>query len=237
MDLMDAVDWIRKAPTKYLEPRTGKLKEVQGYKRVEPLGREWCAAANVDPDVGALARMVASEVGRLPPQYMIAVVECVLNECAVKKMTPFARITMEGLILKGGRQPKSAGYFGQQSGRWCSSAQDPTQKHLRAVNLALQWSPERKVAQDARRWADLKVMRKGMQGGKPLKYDDIGLANKWMDEGWAWIGQTYEPDGKTLLIDPYILTLWRLAGRGKVKNRKETLDMIADGRKRWKVKL
>ena len=221
---------IKATPNKWILPRT-KRAVVDGYERAEPRADEWCRLAGVSKDEGALARMIASETGSLPPQYLLAVAEAVINESKVKNITPFQRITMEGIVLKGGKPAKSAGYFGRQSGRWCASIGDCTQRHLEAARVALSDHP--KVARDARRWVDGKVMDRGLQGGKPLAYNAVTLVEKWGREGWEWIGHVYESDGMTLLFDPYILMLFRFVGKNA--NIERAVLAMKDGRRRWNV--
>ncbi len=235
VDLARIITDLKKVPKTVVSPKTRKV-EVNGYERCEPKGEEWCSKAGLTMDQGALARMVASEVGRLPVQYMIGVVECVLNECKTKGITPFQRITMDGIRIRGGKVAKSAGYFGRQSGRWCASIVDPTRQHAEVAKTVLSHSTSKRlVARDGRRWVDGKVMDHGRQNGKPLTYNAVTLVEKWGKEGWEWIGQVYEADGKTLLIDPYILMMFRHVGKGA--NIKAGVDAMLDGRRRWRVKV
>jgi hypothetical protein len=226
------LDRIRAAPKTYIKPRTRRV-VVDGYERTDPRGDVWCQQAGLTLDEGALARMVASEVGTKPPQYMIAVIEATMNQARAKKISAFQQITMQGLKLKGGVIPKSAGYFGRQSGRWCASIQDPTLQHLEAVRAVLS-APESLVARDGRRWVDGKVMDSGHQAGKRLKNNAVTIVEKWGAEGWEWIGPVYGPDGQTLLLDPYRLMVFRLAGRGKADIRRG-VEAMREGRLRWKI--
>lgn len=234
--ILSLLDRIRAAPKTYISPRTNtKRRIVDGYERVEPRGDIWCRQAGLNLDEGALARMVASEAGRMPPQYMLAVIEATLNEARAKNISAFQRITMQGIKLRGGAMAKSAGYFGRQSGRWCASIQDPTFQHLEAVRVALSASA-RLVTRDGRRWVDGKVMDGGLQAEKKLKYNAVTIVEKWGAEGWEWIGPVYEPDGQTLLIDPYRLMVFRFVGRGKA-NIRLGVEAMREGRRRWKVKV
>jgi hypothetical protein len=54
-------------------------------------------------------------------------------------------------------------------------------------------------------------------------------------EGWEWIGLVTETDGKTQLLDPYRLMVFRFSGRGKVDIRRG-VEAMRDGRRRWNVK-
>jgi hypothetical protein len=228
------LDRIRATPETHILPRTRRV-VVDGYERNEPRADVWCQKAGLTLGEGALARMVASEVGTKPPQYMIAVVEATMNEARAKNINAFERITMQGLKLKGGVTPKSAGYFGRQSGRWCASIQDPTLRHLEAVRV-VQSAAGSLVARDGRRWVDGKVMDSGRQAGKRLKNNAVTIVEKWGTEGWEWIGPVYEPHGQTLLLDPYRLMVFRLVGRGKADIRRG-VEAMREGRRRWKVKV
>ena len=226
------LDRIRAAPKTYIKPRTRRV-VVDGYERTEPRGDLWCHQAGLTLDEGALARMVASEVGTKPPQYMVAVIEATMNQARTKKISAFQQITMQGLTLKGGVTPKSAGYFGRQSGRWCASIQDPTLQHLEVVRVALS-APEPLVTRDGRRWVDGKVMDGGRQAGKRLKNNAVTIVEKWGAEGWEWIGPVYAPDGQTPLLDPYRLMVLRYAGRGKADIRRG-VEAMREGRRRWNI--
>jgi D-alanyl-D-alanine dipeptidase len=223
---------IRSAPKTYVLPRTER-EIVDNYERAKPRGDVWCRLAGLSLDEGALARMVASEVGNLPPQYMIAVIEATINEAGSKNISVFQRITMQGLKLKGGVIPKSAGFFGRRSGRWCSSIQDPTLQHLEAVRVVL-ITPRPLVALDARRWVDGRTMDRGLQGGKKLAYNAVTIVQKWGAEGWEWIGPVFHSDGRTPLLDPYLLMMFRFVGPRKA-NIQSGVGAMIDGRRRWKI--
>ena len=173
--------------------------------------------------------MIASEVGTKPPQYMLAVAEGTINEARAKNITVFQRVTMQGLKVRG-RPAKSGSYFGRQSGRWCASIQDPTQKHLRAARFALAAAAPL-IARDARRWIDGKVMDGSVQAGKKLRYNAVTIVEKWGNEGWEWIGPVYAADRSTPLLDPYRLMLLRFAGRGRA-NVQRGIEAMLDGRRR-----
>jgi LAS superfamily LD-carboxypeptidase LdcB len=227
--LAQMLERIRSAPKEYIPPRTRRV-VVDGYERAEPRADEWCRQARLTLDQGALARMVASEVSTKPPQYMLAVVEATLNQVRAAGISAFEQITMEGLTVRG-KKPKSAGYFGRQTGRWCGSIQDPTLQHLEAVRVALA-APQPLVARDGRRWVDGSVMDKGQQAGKKLRNNAVTIVQKWGAEGWEWIGPVYESDGRTLLLDPYLLMIFRKVERGKADIRQGVEAMIRGRRER-----
>jgi hypothetical protein len=97
-------------------------------------------ARGVDPSITsdeyAAARMLASEGYSGPvadrPYVYVALAECARNAAASKE------ITVARLMQRSIYGTPLDGRYGQQSGRWASTAQDPTTYHLAAVRVA--WS-------------------------------------------------------------------------------------------------
>ena len=139
--------------------------------------------SGLDRNTYAVARCVASEVGaQRPGEYLLGVAEGVRNEAKRRGVEPYALLTF-------GTRSEYAwtrGMYGQQHGRWAATSQDP---HLRAVvaaRFALQNATN--LCRDTIRWCSPDVMDGGTQGGRPLRYNAVTLAEKWGAEGKVWIG-------------------------------------------------
>ena len=197
---------------------------ASGYEYRAPGAEAVAHAAGLPLDVACLAAVLASEAldAIRWPQYARAIASAVLTECEAKGLSIYSRVTMAGVSLRSGRAPEAAGHFGRQGGRWCSSYQTPRRVHVELAREALVLGPDRS---GARRWVDLRVMDGGKDGGRKLAYDAASIARKWHLEGWRWVGPRPE-------IDPYRLCLWRRGGGVELA---ETLAMVADGRRRWRI--
>lgn len=197
---------------------------ASGYEYRAPGAEAVAQAAGIQLEVACLAAVLASEALDAVrwPQYADAIASAVLAECDAKGLSVYSRVTMAGVSLRSGKSPEAAGHFGRQGGRWCSSYQTPRRVHVEAARAALALGPD---GSGARRWVDLRIMDGGKQGGRKLAHNAESLARKWHLEGWRWVGP--RPD-----IDPYRLCLWRRGGGVELA---ETLAMVADGRRRWRI--
>jgi hypothetical protein len=206
--------------------------EAADTEYLEPSAAEIAEGAGLDVEVACLAACVASEAPRIDryPQYGVAIARAVLNDCRSRRkpMTVYTRVTMDGIRLTGGRLAPATGHFARQRGRWCASLQQPTQRHVMLATLVLagaggDW-------RDARRWCDLGIMDRGMQAGRRLGGDAEWLIRRWYAGGLRWVGPIYRSDGQAW-IDPYKLCLFADEG----PDLDVALDMLADGRRRWRV--
>ncbi len=189
----------------------------------------WARAAGVSDDVAAGAWVAASEARDVKtyPAYGFAILEAVVNAARAAKRTPATQVTRDVT------HAAAAGHFGRQSGRWCSTFQPPTARHLELARLALFARERPLLAGNARRWIDPMVQDGGKQAGKALAYNALGIVRKWGLEGWQWVGPVAGPDGKAIL-DPYRLML--LEQVGGVADIRAAAAAIIDGRGRWKVR-
>ncbi len=154
-------------------------------------------AAKLDRDTYAIARCIASEVGhKRPAMYLLTVAECIKNEARAWDTPQKNPNHPQGearkspyFLLCGKTQGEYAftrGWYGEQHGRWASTAADPSARTVQAARIVL--SSETDFASGGRRWFDPRVQDGGSQGGRKLGYDAIGIARKWALEGWQWIG-------------------------------------------------
>lgn len=229
-DTNERLALLKRVPLAQVRPRT-KPVTVDGYTRTEPSASFWCVAANLHPDEGAGARLVESETGDLLArgyvQYGVAVGLATWNEAIRRSGSVFTLVTKDARSVH-------AGYFGKQSGRWASSIQDPTTRALEAFRLATDLHGDAlDFTAGARRWDDGYTQDR-LWAAARVKHDAMGIVRKWAAEGWQWVGPIYEPDGKTVLIDPYRLMLFSFVGRRADVWRGE--QAIKDGRSRWGVK-
>lgn len=194
-----------------LAPDAGAAKEIvaaykafPGYEYHEPSAVDVCAAAGVDVDAGVVACVLASEVGRLPPAYLLAVAHALINDATALFPSKDAdkRRADDGLLLRVTGGP-ARGRFGRQAGggrvRYCASSQSPTVRTLAAARLALA-GVGADLAQGARRWVDLRTQDGGMQGGEPLKHNGEAILRSRYADGWRLV----RPDPR---IDQYELAL------------------------------
>ena len=235
LETLDRIRLLRATAQTTLRPRT-KVTTVDGYERAEPSGPFWCVASNLTPDEGAGARVVQSETGDLIARgytaYGVAVGLATMNE-AYRRATSFDPGAVFRLVT-GDARPQHVGYFGRQSGRWCASLQDPTVRALEAWRVASSLHGDGDdFTAGARRWDDGWTQDRLYRAGL-VQHDALGIVRKWASDGWEWTGPIYEPDGRTVLIDPYRLMLFRFAGR-KADVWRGT-EAVRDGRARWGVK-
>jgi hypothetical protein len=206
------------------------------YRVVDALA--WAAAAGLDGDESGMAWALASEADRvdLYPQYALAIGEAIWNDAQANTGgSVHRRVTMAGVRLKGGKRPPAEGHYGRQSGRWCSSWQRPTERHVVAARAVLGAMRESSplIGHGGRRWIDGRVMDRGFQAGKRLRHDAEGIVRAWGAEGWQWVGPILDGRGE-LLLDPYVLCLFRFVGRGAA-DIERGVEMVRDGRRRWRI--
>ena len=219
MTISAAISAILAASTSTVTP-TGSQATINGHVRVDPAASILASIHGLQPDEDALARLIGSEVGSLPAQYHYAVGEVTVNEAAARGVSITKLLTGSG---------PNVGFYGEQSGRWASTARPFNGRHLAAARQVLSGTA-RGFTRGARKFFDPKVQDGGKQGGKPLAFDALGIARKWFGEGYRWIGTVSDPLTGELLIDPYRLMLMSKTGSATLA---ETEAAIRDGRQRW----
>lgn len=234
-EIADRLNTLQSVPMTLRRPRT-KPTIVDGYERAEPSGPFWAAAAGLAPDEAAGARMIQSEAGDLLARgyvaYAVAVGLATMNE-AYRRATSFEPGAVFRLVTGDARE-QHAGYFGRQGGRWCASLADPSARALEAWRVASALHGDGlDFTTGARRWDDGWTQDRLWKAGR-VKHDALGIVRKWAADGWEWVGPIFGTDGKTPLIDPYRLMLFRFVGRRADVWRGE--QAVKDGRARWRVK-
>ena len=58
------------------------------------------------------------------------------------------------------------------------------------------------------RFFNAKVQDGGLQAGKELRFDAIGIVERWGAEGWQWVGA--DAPVHLLGVDPYVLMPMRV---------------------------
>lgn len=206
------------------------------------LGREWAVRAGLRPAVGVLAVLLASESEPIAdyPQYAWAIGEAVINAArAIRRSDEPVEDAVVRCILSDAR-PQADGRFARQGGRWASTAQSPTRRHVACAELLLQrvrdGAPEI-LAHGARQWTDQRtqhnVHTKAIKSGDLEKArrnppPEVLMHRRYL-AGARWIGPLVDAVG-TVVIDPYLLTLLAPAG----VDEGAAMAMLADGRRRWK---
>lgn len=231
-DLRARMREIRASPWRLITPRTVPA-IVDGYERAEPDGVTWCNSVGLTCDDGAGARLVQSEVGDLLwrgySQYGIAVGLATINEARHR----YASIS-DGVFWTVTSDPrtKHKGYFGRQGGRWAASLENPTARALAAFRAAADMHARSEdFTRGARRWVDGYTQDR-LYRKKRVRFDALGIVEKWGREGWLWVGPIYDADGATPMIDPYRLMLFKFVGRGGVDIWPAS-QAVKDGRARW----
>lgn len=219
---------VLRAPGASVGPANPVISLHDGYEfRGVPVAT-WSRAAQVTDDIAAGAWVAASEARDVSkyPAYGFAILEAVGNAARGAGRTVAEQVTRDAT------HAAAAGHFGRQSGRWCSTFQPPSARHLELARLALYARERPLLAGTARRWIDPMVQDHGKQAGKALAYNALGIVQKWGLEGWEWIGPIAGPDG-AIIIDPYRLMLFRkLAAPANVV---AASSAIIDGRARWRT--
>lgn len=218
MSIDNVISTLNSAATALVGGRWTTQEDDSGYLYVEPPLATFAGGLGASQDEAALAALVASEVGSLPVQYLYAVAEVGINEAA-------ARGISIATLLTGAPKP---GHCGEQRGRWASTSRQPSAKHLLAARLAHAGTASG-FTRGARKFFDPKVQDGGLQRGRPLSFDAIGIVRKWYGEGYKWVGPITVPFLGTMLIDPYRLFLMAKTG----VSQEEAEAAIQDGRRRW----
>jgi hypothetical protein len=224
MSLADALA-VAKAQLQggYFGPRT-TTKVVNDHQRNEPDALTLIGQAGSTADAYSLARVVAAECGTLPTTYGYAICEGVLNECKAAGVSVLTKVTTPGVAYPNANK----GYYGEQRTRWCATSKDPLKWH-HAVALAVISNPNVRITSGARRWISCNSQDAGMQNGKPLPTDAMGIVKSWATEGWAWIGPVFDELTGVELLDPYLQCMFHQVGKGNVDTQ-PALDMIAERR-------
>lgn len=204
--------------------------------------RAWCELAGLHPAVGVLAVLLASEAEPIAdvPQYAWAIGEAVVN--AARAIRHDGELLEDAIVRRvvGDARPAMDGRFTKQGGRWASTAQAPTRRHVRCADLvyarAMGNFPEI-LAHGARQWTDNftqhRVHVKAVEAGDLEKArrnppPEVVMANRYAS-GAKWVGPICDALG-TAIIDPWKLTL--LGRRGV--DLDVAMAMLADGRRRYK---
>jgi hypothetical protein len=229
-----------------------------GYEYRAVPAHEWAEEAKLDPDEAALAWTLASEAPpiELYPQYSVAIAEAVCNAAdgkdGVKDGFVVAKVTSDS-------RPMVRGHFGRQGGRWCSTFQRPSGKHLACARAVLKHhlaGGPPLVAKGATGWFDAHTqeairdkIRAQIAEAKSKKLTALAaklerklkanpppeeIVIRWSRQGRAWVGPILDERGK-MLIDPWRLMLDK---QGKAPaSASAALEALADGRRRWKMPL
>ena len=113
--------------------------------------------------------------------------------------------------------------------------QDPSRRALAAFRVGRELHEAgHDMTRGARRWDDGYTQDRLSAAGR-VRYDAIGIVQKWGAEGWEWVGPIFEANGTTVLIDPYRLALFRFVGKGRAEVWRG-VQAVKDGRERWKVR-
>lgn len=204
-DILKTLSEIASIPRVRIPPTTelhGEIVPMPPAKLAEEAG--------IDLQTYALGRLVESEYGGGPPAALVAIAQIAINRARTKGLSVAAMLTQD---LKSGE----SGFFGRQRGRWASTSLDPTKRSIAAARVA-QLLPD--LSAGAMRFFDPKVQDRGMQAGKPLELDAIGVIKKWGQEGWRWIvGAPLYQYG----VDPYQLMVL-----GKATNASATVATVQD---------
>jgi hypothetical protein len=229
--LPELLERVRRAPSVRGGVANPVISLPDGYQFRAVGIKTYAATLQVPEDIAAAGAVAASEAldPAKFPQYGWAIMEAFAN--AAK----YARRSLVEQALSDRAHPAAHLHLGRQSGRWCSSFQLPTTRHLELARLALHPRSSPLIAGDARRWIDPLVQDRGKQAGKALRFNAVGIVRKWAAEGWEWIGPVNDLRGKAL-IDPYRLLLFRRNVTSTAVSVARASAAIVDGRRRWKVK-
>lgn len=218
-------------------------RDVGGYSLVT--AREWCARAGLAPDVGALAVLLVSEARPIGeyPQYAWAIAEAVVNAAHAiqRKDEPLEDALVRRIVGERGAPAWriTDGRFGAQGGRWASTRQQPTRRHVRCAELVLQRARAGEpqiLAHGATQWTDQDTQHlihaAALKAGDATKAernpDPEKLMRRRYMSGARWVGPLVDALGTTV-IDPWRLTLLAPAG----VDEGQAMVMLADGRRRW----
>jgi hypothetical protein len=243
ISLLDLMKYVRESSGSSVDgPKQNAFKMPSGFEYRAIPAAVWASMSPTflaedtadSVDMSALAWAGASEAldpGKYP-QYVVAIMEAICNAAVKSSISVHSRVTMQGLKKASGGSFEAPGHYARQSGRWCSSFQRPTIRHACAARAVLLAHREGKpyLGHGATRWIDCRVMDKGKQNGKALSYDAAGIVRKWGGEGYEAV--TPIRSGGELLVDPYVLMLFRKVARADVARG---LAIVEEGRRRWKI--
>lgn len=202
--------------------------------------REWCARAGLPESVGVLAVLLASEAPKIDkwPQYAWAIGESAINAAP----TVARDETLDDALVRrvvGDHRPALAGRFGPQGGRWASTRQQPTRRHVRCaellwaraeadseMNVAGRWDI---LAHGATQWTDNEtqcVMHAKKPATNPTPEE---VMRRRYASGRHWVGPLVDAMGN-VVIDPWVLSLIGPEGVDEATAQ----AMLKDGRKRWR---
>lgn len=205
--------------------------------------RAWSVVAGLAPPVGALAVLLASEAEPIAdyPQYAWAIGEAAINAADVHRdLKPEKLADAVVRRIVGDARAELDGRFAAQGGRWASTRQQPTRRHVRCAELL--WARAEAgrpniLAHGARQWTDNQtqdvIHRKALASGDLKKAErnpapEVVMARRYAS-GAKWIGPLADAMG-TVIIDPWLLSLLGPEGVDEA----EAAAMLADGRRRWR---
>jgi hypothetical protein len=228
---------VRSSPSGPVLPPIDR--DAAGYSVIS--AREWCARAGLEPAVGVLAVLLASEASpRHPWQYAWAIGEACLN-AAYAQPPPLS--TLQDAIVRrcvGDSRPALTGRFGSQGGRWASTRQQPSRRHVRCAELLLARAEAGEppiLAGQASQWTDndtqhlihVAAVKKGdLKKAERNPPPEVVMARRYAS-GRRWVGPLVDALGE-VVIDPWVLALIGPEGVSEA----EAMAMLADGRKRWR---
>lgn len=140
------------------------------------------AAAATDRDLYAIGRCIISEVGDANGYAALAAAETLWNAARRKGLTPYQWL----VGLTNDARDWTKWKYGEQSGRRASTRQDPTLRAITAAKVRQQAGVG--FVNGATTWYDPKTQDSGKQGRNDLRFDAVGIANKWAADGYQWIG-------------------------------------------------
>lgn len=209
-------------------------RDAAGYSDLPAIA--WCGLAKLPAPVGVLAVLLASESSKIArvPQYAWAIGEAVTN--AAREVQREEESLADALVRRcvGDRRPGLDGRLGPQGGRWASTRQHPTGRHVRAAELlwarAAAGEPNI-IARGAVQWLDCRTQI-AMHRKKPATNPPPEeIVRRRYASGRRWIGPVVDAVG-TVVLDPFVLTLLGPEG----VDEREAQAMVADGRRRWRVR-
>ncbi len=215
MSLQDVIAAIKAAPYVSFGQNNPRAFLESGYEYRATKDVDWAFKSALDFPVGVarVAWAIASEAPdiRHYPQYSVAIGEAILN-------AGHEHVTRDKRVEVSGR-------FGRQSGRWCSSFNQPSAKHVacaREVWNRYELKEPDLLADGAIAWIDPKV-QDYMNGKKPATNPtpEVVISRRYK-VGLKWVGHQDE-------LDDFRLMLFGLDG----VSEKEAISAITEGRKRW----
>lgn len=216
------LDAIRGAGTGIVGPTTETRIVINGdksYTRVDADADRLAQLSRYPRDIYYTARCISSEVGSArAPEYHLSVAEAIRNEAAATDWKTPTRMLVQR--VSAGYE-FTRGWFGEQHGRWSSTSRDPYKKAIVAAQAVM--AEQTNFTNGARRWYSPRVQDGGKQGTRELRYDAVGIAEKWGAEGWIWIGSL--PNVVT-----YDHALFRRNEKGAATDNAMLVTAIKEGR-------